>query len=373
MIKLKNLWKIALATMAMSAMLVACDTAKEDDDKGSKDDVVDTTVYVEYPTEAKVSASGVYTAKLPKEGADLTGGFASVAGEKESIKVVLAPKEVVAKIIDGTITNGDGLFTDDNKCYVYANNDVGNALFTSTTVTEGTYVQPAAFEEYVGLAITKDADGNYIVKFDITKIETSLLLAKGTPEGTLGKNGERKVDAETDPWNAVDSLKTNYIPMVVGSVTGNSGASYPLNFWYVGAAIMEPTTENYPTNIEKEAKLTFTLANVKCIAGTVSTWDPPHPEMTDGKTYTFKAAENGDARFKFTVGTWAFQAGSVDADTTGKANDPAHNYTAADMGKEIEIKGSNNATAFIFPVEKDKEYTITLDVTQKFMKFEEKK
>ena len=40
MIKLKNLWKIALATMAMSTMLVACDTAKEDDDK----DVVDTTV-----------------------------------------------------------------------------------------------------------------------------------------------------------------------------------------------------------------------------------------------------------------------------------------------------------------------------------------
>ena len=365
MIKLKNLWKIALATMAMSTMLVACDTAKEDDDKGSKDDVVDTTVYVEYPTEAKVSDNGVYTAKLVKEGADLTGGFGSVAGEKESIKVVLAPKEVVAKIIDGTITNEGGLFTDDNKCYVYANNDVGNALFTSATVTEGTYVQPAAFEEYEGLAITKDADGNYIVKFDITKIKTSLLLAKG--------EAETKVTDEEDPWNAVDSLKTNYIPMVVGSVTGNSGAAYPLKFWYVGAAIMEPTTENYPTNIKKEAKLAFTLANVKCIAGTVSTWDPPHPEMTDGKTYTFKAAEKGDARFKFTVGTWAFQAGSVDADTTGNANDPAHNYTAADMGKEIEIKGSNNATAFIFPVEKDKEYTITLDVTQKFMKFEEKK
>ena len=30
MIKLKNLWKIALATMAMSAMLVACDTGSTD-------------------------------------------------------------------------------------------------------------------------------------------------------------------------------------------------------------------------------------------------------------------------------------------------------------------------------------------------------
>lgn len=369
MIKLKNLWKIALATMAMSTMLVACDTAKEDDDK----DVVDTTVYVEFPTEAKVSDSGVYTAKLVKEGVDLSGGFGSVAGEKESIKVVLAPKAVVAKIIDGTITNDGGLFTDDNKCYVYANNDVGNALFTSATVTEGTYVQPAGFEKYKGLAITKDADGNYIVKFDITKINTSILLAKSSEDSTIGKGGEAKVDADTDAWNAVDTLETNYIPMVLGSVTGNSGAAYPFNFWNAGIAIMEPSTEAYPTNIEEEAVLKFTLANVKCIAGTVSTWDPPHPEMTDGKTYTFKAAETGDARFKFTVGTWEFQAGSADEDTTGKADDPAHNYTAADMGKEIEIKGSNNATAFIFPVEKDKEYTITLDVTQKFMKFEEKK
>lgn len=373
MIKLKNLWKIALATMAMSTMLVACDTAKEDDDKGSKDDVVDTTVYVEFPTEAKVSPNGVYTAKLVKEGVDLSGGFGSVAGEKESIKVVLAHKDVVAKIIDGTITSDADLFTDDNKCYVYANNDVGNGMFTSATVAEGTYVQPAGFKKYVGLAITKDADGNYIVKFDIDKINTNILLAKGTPEGTLGKHGEAKVDAETDAWNAVDTLKANYIPMVLGSVTGNSGAAYPFKFWNAGVAIMEPTTENYPTNIKEEKELTFTLADVKCIAGSVSTWDAPHPEMEDGKTYTFKATETGDARFKFTVGTWDFQAGSADADTEGDANDPAHRHTAADMGKEIGIESSNNATAFIFPVEKDKEYTITLDVTQKFMKFEEKK
>jgi hypothetical protein len=33
MIKLKNLWKIALATMTMSAMLVACDTTSDDGKK----------------------------------------------------------------------------------------------------------------------------------------------------------------------------------------------------------------------------------------------------------------------------------------------------------------------------------------------------
>lgn len=303
MIKLKNLWKIALATMAMSTMLVACDTAKEDDDKGSKADVVDTTFYVKYPTEAKVSTNGVYTAKLVKEGVDLSGDFGSVAGKKESIKVVLAPKAVVAKIIDKTIKTEKELFVDENKCYVYANNDVGNALFTSATVTEGTYVQPAAFEKYVGLAITKDADGNYIVKFDITKIVTSLLLAKSSEDSTIGEKGECKVDAETDPWDAVDSLKTNYIPMVVGSVTGNSGARYPFNFWNVGAAIMEPTTENYPT-VTEEPVLSYNFNDLKFYCGTMNSWESH--DALDANTFTFKAT--GSDEFAFTVGSWFYKA-----------------------------------------------------------------
>ena len=33
MIKLKNLWKVALATMAMSAMLVACDSTSNTEDE----------------------------------------------------------------------------------------------------------------------------------------------------------------------------------------------------------------------------------------------------------------------------------------------------------------------------------------------------
>lgn len=51
MIKLKNLWKVALATMAMSAMLVACDTGSTDEEE----------------TEGKHTAgTGVYELKAPK-------------------------------------------------------------------------------------------------------------------------------------------------------------------------------------------------------------------------------------------------------------------------------------------------------------------
>ena len=324
MIKLKNLWKIALATMAMSTMLVACDTAKEDDDKGSKDEVVDTTVYVEYPTEAKVSANGVYTAKLVKEGVSLDQWAA--ADGKETIKVVLAPKEVVAKIIDETIKTEDDLFTDENKCYVYANNDVGNGTFTSTNVAEGTYVQPAGIEEkFVGLVITKDADGNYIVKFDITKIKTSLLLAKGAAES--------KVTDEEDAWNAVETLKTDYIPMVLGSVTAELGtASYPFGFWYAGVAIMEPTTEAYPTEkiIEEVPGIPFTSADITSIVGAEIGWD--HSEkLNDDLEYVYTAKGAGDT-IAFTDGTWNYRFSDTVVDALDKevkltehvGGDPAH-------------------------------------------------
>ena len=339
MIKLKNLWKIALATMAMSAMLVACDTAKEDDDKGSKDEVVDTTVYVEYPTEAKVSANGVYTAKLVKEGVSLDGWGAGAG--KETIKVVLAPTAVVAKVIDETITSDADLFVDENKCYVYANNDVGNGMFTSATVVEGTYVQPAGFSEYEGLAITKDADGNYIVKFDVSKIDNAILLAKGA--------AETKVTDEEDPWNAVDTLKTAYVPMILGSVTANSGAAYPFNFWSVGVAIMEPSTENYPEAVTEEAVLSYNFNDLNSYAGEMNGWGH---ESLESNSFTFTAGDKND--FVFTVGAWAYKAcgatiNALDTEFALKENDAA-NITFAE---NLLTKGTDYTVTLIVKGEKE--------------------
>ena len=292
--------------------------------------LVDTTVYVEFPTEAKVSTNGVYTAKLVKEGVDLSGGFGSVAGEKETIKVVLAPKDVVAKIIDRTITSDADLFVDENKCYIYANNDVGTGMFTSATVTEGTYVQPAGYGKYEGLAITKDADGNYIAKFDITKINTSILLAKSSADSTICKNGESKVDAETDAWNAVNTLTTDYIPMLIGSVTANSGAAYPFNFWNAGIAIMEPSTEDYPTNVIYEQPLSYNFNHLNSYCGTMSEW--VHNSL-EANSFIFTAA--GDDEFAFTNGTWELKAcgatiNALDTEFALKANGDTANITFAE-------------------------------------------
>ena len=53
MIKLKNLWKVALATMAMSAMLVACDSTSN-----TEDEVTPGTY---------TAGTGVYELKAPKD------------------------------------------------------------------------------------------------------------------------------------------------------------------------------------------------------------------------------------------------------------------------------------------------------------------
>jgi hypothetical protein len=276
MIKLKNLWKIALAAMAMSAMLVACDTETKggDSDSGSS-----------------VSTTGVYTATLKKEAIGTGWGATET---QETIKFILAPKTVVDEIKDGIITAEAELFIDANKCYVYANNDVGNGMFTSATVTEGTYVQPAGFEEYTGIAITKDADGNYIVKVDMTKINKDILLAKGAAETKVSDN---------DPWEAVETITTDYVPMMLGSVTANEPAEvYDLVVWGAGLAIADADTNAFPADVTKEPKLSYNCNDLKAYAGTMNEWN--HANLT-GKAFTFAAA--GGDEFAFTVGGWSYK------------------------------------------------------------------
>ena len=71
------------------------------------------TAFVPFPTEAVVSSNGVYTATLVKEG--FTDGWCG-GDDIDYLKVVLAPRDVVAKMITGEISNESELFTDENMC-----------------------------------------------------------------------------------------------------------------------------------------------------------------------------------------------------------------------------------------------------------------
>ncbi|MEE1291473.1 MAG: InlB B-repeat-containing protein, partial [Spirochaetota bacterium] len=180
------------------------------------------TAFVPFPAEAVISSSGVYTATLVKEG--FTDGWCG-GDDIDYLKVVLAPRDVVAKMITGEITSESELFTDENMCYVYANNNVGNGKITIANLSTDTYLQPVGTNgtEYTGLAVRTDEDGNYVVLFDTTKINKDILLAKSNME------------SNDDVWENKGNIESDYIPMVLGCVTGDYSC-YPFQMWCVGVA-----------------------------------------------------------------------------------------------------------------------------------------
>lgn len=226
------------------------------------------TPFVPFPEEAVVSTSGVYTTTLIKEG--IGNGWAS-SEDCKFLKIVLAPRDVVAKMINGEIIDEYSLFTDENMCYVYANNNVGNAKITVSNLSEDTYLQPCGVngEEYTGLGIKKDNEGNYIVIFDITKINKDILLTRSHSE------------SNEDVWENKGNIESDYVPMILGCVTSESSC-YPFYMWGVGLAILEPTEEAFPENINKE--VLPTTSSIKYIYGNLTDWN--YKELTNN-TYEF--------------------------------------------------------------------------------------
>lgn len=84
MIKLKNLWKVALATMAMSAMLVACDDASN-----TEEEVTPGTY---------TAGTGVYELKAPKDKIGSTfntwGGFGVLLLKEDQLSAKVDPQAV---------------------------------------------------------------------------------------------------------------------------------------------------------------------------------------------------------------------------------------------------------------------------------------
>lgn len=222
---------------------------------------------VPFPKEAAVSASGVYTVTLPKEGFDNV--WCSNDSQKQ-FKIVIAPRDVVAKMITGEITDERELLSDENKCYVYANNDVGNAKITTSNLSVDTYLQPVGVSgvEYTGLAVRMDENGNYVVLFDITKMNKDILLARSN------------IESNEDVWENKDNIESDYVPMILGDVTASD--FYPFEMWNAGVAILEPTEEAYPEIINKEPAPTAN--DVKYICGSLTDWS--NVELANG-TYEF--------------------------------------------------------------------------------------
>ena len=95
MIKLKNLWKVALATMAMTAMLVACDEGSSD--KKDDDDVVSASYEKDFSDE--FTGSDIYVAGLDSKWPDVTNAgnaFLMTKGENDVYTYTFTAEETDA-------------------------------------------------------------------------------------------------------------------------------------------------------------------------------------------------------------------------------------------------------------------------------------
>ena len=162
MIKLKNLWKIALATMAMSTMLVACDTTSDSEEKKEEASVSKETT----PVTAKAD-SFTYGFKFStEEGWDVQ--FTSATASTKPVDKVYAELNGATAAIATTPINkatGDSLNDESTKIYVDSGKLVPTNLYTLTYDKKNGTVKltdAAAGANATSLtAQEEDANGNY--------------------------------------------------------------------------------------------------------------------------------------------------------------------------------------------------------------------
>ncbi len=164
MIKLKNLWKIALATMAMSAMLVACDTTGSDDGKKNDDDPL--AKYKTNPVAAKAD-SFTYGFKFCTEdgwACQYTSATASTAAVDKVYAKLGGDAAAIATTAKDKAA-GDALNDDSTKIYVDSGELTPKAKYTLTyDKKNGTVKLTEAAADAKATSTTHqtaDAEGNF--------------------------------------------------------------------------------------------------------------------------------------------------------------------------------------------------------------------
>jgi hypothetical protein len=305
MIKLKNLWKIALATMTMSAMLVACDTTS---DGGSTEKEVKTT---------QKSETGVYSYTVDIEKISnawggskespafsillLTDANVKAAAKKNDLKAspLTAPEYQVAAFGNVKIksTKEAGDFA------VYGQTSVVNPA----DKTKDMYVYYDGVAATVtGTTVTVTVDMN-----KLTKTQLKALWNSGEGECTVGD-----ADSDADVKEADVNL-ADYKPYVLaldgrykdeaGNFVEVDSENKVMAAWNADLMVMQPATA-LPANLTKNAPAEAPNCNaLTSIAGTMTSANWDHLPLKD-KKFTFTAAEKNE--FKLSNGTWDYAVGA---------------------------------------------------------------
>ena len=334
MIKLKNLWKIALATMAMSAMLVACDTAS-DGDKGNSND--------------GATASGVYSYTFPKS------NFASNWGNNSNLtfSVVLLTDEQlkacqeftdaegnVGRLQAAAITNPEyQIAANDNMkisgADIYTTDPSTNVVPNGVYAPYGNATVNGLYQYYTGVAV-EVKDTTVTVYVDMSKVVKTELVA-------LYDNGEGGAklyvgDEEGEEWISPDSVNfSNCKPYLVNLVAEDED-NLVFNSW--STTVVKMAKEgSFPTaELKKDAPVPTTCKDLDSYNGTMVDWATEHTALTDN-TFTFTAADEN--KFVFTDGSWDFKAGGVEITDLNKDFDLVVGGSDITFGADVLTKGSS--------------------------------
>jgi hypothetical protein len=288
MIKLKNLWKIALATMAMSAMLVACDTSSSgSDDNENKGE------------EKIVAAGGVGVYSYTTNIADISGAWGGNT-VSPAFSVVLLTDSQLAAVKASSDFKLAPAATPEYQIGAYGNLKIADTSKTGDFVVYGQNPVEDVYQYYTGVVATID-DTSFTVTVDMTKLVLTDLKA-------LWEGGNEAVMTNDD---IVDL--TGYKPYVLalGQSTIDPD-NHVASAWSADLMKMEDGA-TLPTNAKKEAPVVPTCKDLNSVAGTINGWT--HVALADNAV-SFTAA--ADTAFAFTNGSWGFKACGVEIDALDK-------------------------------------------------------
>ena len=340
MIKLKNLWKIALATMAMSAMLVACDT-------GSSDDKTENDGGSEVKKILATGGTGVYsyTANI-KDVETIWGG----STKQPKFSVVLLTDKQLKVCTDAANLKQATAAEPEYQIGAYGNMTVASTETAGDYLVYGVNAVNDEYQYYDAVVATID-DSTITLTVDMTKLYMTDLKALWSPEQEQVVTNDDIVDL------------TGYKPYVIALGTQQADPdNYIFSAWSASVMAMEEgatlpanPAKNAPV-VPKVSEMAYVCSNYGDVAITFS-GDVATAEITYAlANATWSQTELAGIEFGV-------------CDNTGWGE----KYTGAEikeLDKEVELiynSGDNNKVAANV-LEAGKTYVITINAKNKTVK-----
>ena len=339
MIKLKNLWKIALAAMTMSAMLVACDTTTDKGGNNGGDSA------------SSLGGEGVYSYTVNI--ADVSGAWGGTA-EAPIFSVVLLTDEGLEKCIAEKNFKVNPATAPEYQLGAFGNMKIKDTAEKGTFKVYGANPVNDEFQYYNGVAVVVD-DETVTLTVDMTKVVLTDLKALWEGESEAVMTEEDYVELK------------GYKPYVIAlGLAANDEANCKLNAWSADVMAMEAGAK-FPADAKGNAPVLPKVSEMKVVCSNFGNF----PITFSGDVATC------EIEYSLAKATWGQEA--LDGIAFGVCSDEgwADKFTGAaikEFDKEATLvynDGNNNSVDAAL-LEEGKTYIVTIDAKAKTVKVSKK-